>query len=47
MKNKDKMAPESKTYEGIVFITGKGLGYVTLLEFKEDIEILKFLTVIN
>jgi ribonuclease R len=39
MKNREKRESQGKLYEGIIFITGKGLGYVTLPDFKEDIEI--------
>ena len=39
MKNREKGEPQGKLYEGTIFITGKGLGYVTLPDSKEDIEI--------
>ena len=39
MKNREKGESQNKLYEGTIFITGKGLGYVTLPDFKEDIEI--------
>ncbi len=39
MDNHKQKGNQIKSYEGLISITGKGLGYVSLLDFKEDIEI--------